>query len=109
MAAITALASVDKFPAGYTVANVGTTWQEFTLPDLPGPLRVSVYGASQALYVAWTEDGAADGGAVSATRRVPVGSASWASFSLPAGGMRSGSVFVAAQTGTTDVAISVEG
>ena len=110
MAAITTLGNVDSLPVSIEQASVPTTWQEFTLPVKRGGARqVSVYG-SGALYVAFSADGAADGGAVSTTRRAPVPATTWATFTLPRStGRAASSIFVAAQASTATVNLTVEG
>lgn len=113
MAAITTLGSATNFPCAVKAANVGTTWQQFTLP--PGT-RYATIKTVAASYISWTGMGAADGGAVHATNRweQAAGGASGGGerHEISTGpGSRKGatSVFVAAQVGTTDVLIEVEG
>jgi hypothetical protein len=111
MAANTTLAGRTSLPACVSVTGVATTWQEFTLNASSKSSSVSVV-ADVAIYVAFSADGAADGGAVAAGARIPISAASAVAgvmFDLNLDPTRrAGSIFVAAQTGTADVTVEQE-
>jgi hypothetical protein len=93
-----------------SVTGVPTTCQEFTLGDFSKTSGVTVL-ADVALYIAFDADGAVDGGAVAATARIPISQASAIAgvvFPLVSGGRRTGSIFVAAQSGTAAVTVEQE-
>ena len=92
------------FPIVYTKTGVTTALQAFTLP--PSSRQVAVY-CSAACWVQFT---GADAGSVDATAKFPVAAGGSASWILTAGaGTRPTSVLVAAQSGTADVSVSIEG
>ena len=84
------------------VASVGTTLQAFTLPT-SGARQVSVT-ADAACWVQFT---GSNGDAVTSTACWPLASGSTATFALHMAA--SGSILVAAQSGTANVAVCVEG
>ena len=103
----------------YHQAAVGTTWQQFLLPAWAQ--RVSVRGES-AIYVGWIQTGIAspetpaDAGAVG-THKLPIPAATLTEFTFRESSTREtairgeapvASIFVAAQSGTSNVQIVIE-
>lgn len=109
MAVDTTLATFTKLPRAVAKASVGTNWQEFTLSRRVESSRVTVTG-SAALFVAWPDSGASDGGAAGSTANKEIVAATtptmWQVPSNPR--IRASSVFVAAQTGTATVYVTLE-
>jgi len=110
MAANTTLADATRLWATAVDTSVPTTWQQFTLNSLIRSSKVTVK-ADGAIYLASSEDGAADGGAVGATRT------SWTAAQAANGievglypdpAKRITSVFVAAQASTVAVELVQE-
>lgn len=111
MAANNDIAAPVSFPAIAYDASIGTTWQEFTLPTIGNPSKVTVQ-ATGALYLAFDADGAVDTGAVGNKKFAvdATNAAAGIEVSLTASrAQRTESIFVAAQSGTiTDVRVVVE-
>jgi len=109
MAVDATLATFTKLPEAVAKASVGTNWQEFSLSKRVSVKHVTVLG-SAALFVAWPDSGAADGGAAGSTANKEILAANtptlWAMPDNPK--IRAGSVFVAAQTGTATVYVTLE-
>lgn len=110
MATISTLAAVRTFPSTLRITGVGTTWQEISLPTSVHADTVSIYlSAAGKIVFAGDAGSPTDGGAVGTTYQ-PVAATTWLSWKLgPGPGARAGSFFVAADTGTVDVVVSIEG
>jgi len=112
MAAVN-LSSVTNVPYFYTQASVGTTWQEFQLPAWVS--KVIVHAADDFYVGTIGAETPADGGSVG-THKFPVtGGAAYSVVINDADDRRwfegmthASSIFVAAQSGTTTVTISIE-
>ena len=110
MAANTTLLTASRLWATAVDGSVGTTWREFQLSTFKHSSKVTIK-ADAAIYLASSEDGAADDGAVGAT------CSSWTAAQAGGGievslypdpNKRISSVFVAAQSGTAAVQVVQE-
>lgn len=103
MAAID-LSGKNVKPTILNQAGIGTTWQEFILP--PWARFISISGDA-GIFVAFHD--AADSGAVGATPKMSQGGGVQVEYKLSPSINSASSAFVAAQAGTTDVDIILEG
>jgi hypothetical protein len=97
MAAVSLLAG--SFPVSRRVGGVPTTLQQFNLPPRTRTVKVRGVGAL------WVQFSGADGGAVDLALAVPTGAAQWIEFAVAG---TAPAIFVAAQSGTSDVYVVAE-
>ena len=109
------LSGASLFSYAHYQAAVGTTWQEFELPDGCRHVHVQSTGTTpQELYVSLPGQSKADGGSVSGTAydRIPAGGSR--SYAIRGRGRANSSpsprkIWVAAVTSSCDVALVLDG
>ena len=102
------ITSANNSPYIKNIASQGTTWNKVSLP--PWAKYITAQGVA-AIYVAFHD--ATDAGAVGATPKASIAAASYHTVRLPVNvrpvGASSKDIYVAAQAGTTDITLIVEG
>ena len=108
MAAVN-LSGATSSPWVYRNSSVGTTWQEIQLPDFARSITITPDAIMRVSFdragVVASPESPSDGGVVG-THYQSVSAGASFDF-IRVGSLRSGSVFVAAATGTVDVSIVV--
>lgn len=104
-------AGLQLLPKLARVTGVGTTWQRFDLPPIRGARRYTIKATGDIYYA--TESGGDDDGDAVSTPYVAVAAAEsavgWFEGLPEAPGQRVRFILVAAQSGTVDVSVSLEG
>lgn len=109
MAAVN-LSSASVSPWVYRKSSQGTTWQEIQLPDWARSVVITPDAAARVAFdkagdAAGTPEAPADAGSVGSHYQPIAANASFEFTRI--GSLRSGSVFVAADSGTANIVITV--